>query len=142
MTARLAANPGAHIYHYASYEESALKRLAMLHGTREIEVDNILRRHKLVDLYKVVREAVRISEPRYSIKNVEAFYLDEARSGRVTTAGDSIIIYERFRRLGNKALLDEIEAYNKVDCQSLRQMPGLAHHLAACQSAVARRDRA
>lgn len=119
MTARLAAHPGAHIYHYASYEESALKRLAMLHGTRETEIDNILRRHKLVDLYKVVREAVRISEPRYSIKNVEAFYLADARSGAVTTADDSIIIYERFRRLGAKELLDEIETYNKLDCQSL-----------------------
>jgi predicted RecB family nuclease len=73
MMARLGAYPSAHIYHYASYEESALKRLAMLHGTREMEVDNILRRHKLIDLYKVVRESVRISEPRYSIKNVEAF---------------------------------------------------------------------
>ena len=71
-----------------------------MHGTREIEIDNFLRRHKLVDLYKVVREAVRISEPRYSIKNVEAFYLADARSGAVTTAGESIIIYERFRRLG------------------------------------------
>jgi len=118
MTARLSSHPAAHIYHYASYEESALKRLAMLHGTRETEVDNLLRRHKLVDLYKVVRESVRISEPRYSIKNLEVFYLDEARSGTVTTAGDSIIIYERFRRLGAKELLDEIEAYNKLDCQS------------------------
>jgi uncharacterized protein len=96
-----------------------LKRLAMLHGKWEIEVDNLLRRHRLVDLYKVVREAVRISEPGYSIENVEAFYLDGARSGTVTTAGDSITIYERFRRLGAKALLDEIEAYNKLDCQSL-----------------------
>jgi predicted RecB family nuclease len=119
VTTRLASHPSAHIYHYASYEESALKRLAMLHGTREVEVDNLLRRHKLVDLYKVVREAVRISEPGYSIKNVEAFYLRTARAGQVTTAGDSIIIYERFRRLGAKALLDEIEVYNKLDCQSL-----------------------
>jgi predicted RecB family nuclease len=120
ITARLAASPGAHIYHYASYEESALKRLAMLHGTRETEVDNLLRRHKLVDLYKIVREAVRISEPRYSLKNLEAFYLKEARAGEVKTAGDSIVIYERFRRLGNKEFLDEIEAYNKIDCQSLQ----------------------
>ena len=64
---------------------------------------------------------MRISEPRYSIKNVEAFYLDPARAGLVTTAGDSIVIYERFRRLGDKTLLDEIEAYNKIDCQSLRR---------------------
>jgi predicted RecB family nuclease len=120
IMARLAAHPGAHIYHYASYEESALKRLAMLHGTREVDVDNLLRRHRLVDLYKVVREAVRISEPRYSIKNVEAFYLDSSRSGEVKTAGESIIIYERFRRLGNVELLKQIEDYNKFDCQSLR----------------------
>lgn len=119
ITARLAKHPGAHVYHYASYEESALKRMAMLHGTRETEVDNLLRRHKLVDLYKVVKEAVRISEPRYSIKNVEAFYYDAARSGEVKTAGESIIIYERFRRLGNVAFLEQIEDYNKFDCQSL-----------------------
>jgi predicted RecB family nuclease len=121
ITTRLATHPDAHIYHYASYEESALKRLAMLHGTRETELDNLLRRHKLVDLYKVVREAIRISEPRYSIKNVEAFYLDAARSGEVKTAGESIIIYERFRRLGNVEFLKEIEDYNKFDCQSLRR---------------------
>jgi predicted RecB family nuclease len=120
ITVRLAAYPGAHIYHYASYEESALKRLAMLHGTRETEVDNLLRQHKLVDLYKVVRETLRISEPRYSIKNVESFYLDSARSGEVKTAGESIVIYERFRRLGSVAFLKEIEDYNKFDCQSLR----------------------
>ncbi|MEA2822982.1 MAG: hypothetical protein QOJ86_4986 [Bradyrhizobium sp.] len=120
ITARLAARPDAHVYHYASYEESALKRLAMLHGTREIQVDNLLRRHKLVDLYRVVREAVRLSEPRYSIKNVEAFYAENARSGEVTTGGESIIIYERFRRLGNVEFLKQIEDYNKFDCQSLR----------------------
>ena len=121
IVARLATYPDAHVYHYASYEESALKRLAMLHGTRETEVDNLLRRHKLVDVFKVVREGVRVSEPRYSIKNLEAFYLGSPRSGEVTTAGQSIVIYERFRRLGDRELLSQIEEYNKIDCQSLRQ---------------------
>jgi uncharacterized protein len=120
ISGRLAAFPNAYIYHYASYEASALKRLAMFHGTREAEVDNLLRRHQLVDLYKVVREAVRVSTAGYSLKDIETFYLDNARSGEVTTAGESIVIYERFRRLGNKAFLDEIESYNKIDCQSLR----------------------
>ena len=41
----------AHIYHYGSYEETALKRLAIVHGTRENAVDNLLRQRKLVDLY-------------------------------------------------------------------------------------------
>ncbi|MFV3073153.1 TM0106 family RecB-like putative nuclease [Niveispirillum fermenti] len=120
MTARIARYPGAHIYHYASYEETALKRLAMYHGTRENEVDDILRGNRLVDLYKVVAESVRTSEPRYSIKNMEAFYLPGGRQGEVKTAGDSIVIYERWRRLGGDQLLREIADYNEVDCRSTR----------------------
>jgi uncharacterized protein len=118
MMDRLARYPEAHIYHYAAYEETALKRLAMLHGTRESEVDDFLRGHRLVDLYRVVRESIRTSEPGYSIKNLEKFYLDEARSGEVTTAGDSIVMYERWRRTGDDQLLEEIGEYNRVDCRS------------------------
>ena len=120
MTARLSRHPRAHIYHYASYEETALKRLAMYHGTREQEVDDLLRGDRLVDLYKVVNESIRTSEPRYSIKNMEAFYLPGGRQGTVKTAGDSIVIYERWRRIGGEHLLTEIASYNEIDCRSTR----------------------
>ncbi len=115
---RLDANPDAFVYHYGNYEESALKRLAMLHGTREAEVDDLLRRRRLVDLYKVARESVRISEPRYSLKNLEAFY-GGGRTGEVATALDSMVVYNRWQETGNSALLDEIRAYNEADCRSL-----------------------
>lgn len=118
MTARLREHPEAHIYHYAAYEETALKRLAMFHGTREGVVDDLLRGGKLVDLYKVVREAVRVGEPRYSIKNLEAYYLETKRAGEVTTAGDSIVMYERWRRIGGVDILKDIRDYNEVDCRS------------------------
>lgn len=120
MTERLARHPRAHIYHYASYEQTALKRLAMYHGTRENEVDDLLRADRLVDLYKVVAEAIRTSEPRYSIKNMEAFYLPGGRQGEVKTAGDSIVIYERWRQIGDDAMLQEIADYNEIDCRSTR----------------------
>ncbi|MDZ4374367.1 MAG: TM0106 family RecB-like putative nuclease [Phenylobacterium sp.] len=120
ITARLAAHPEAHVYHYAAYEESALKRLAMYHGTRESEVDDLLRQGRLVDLYRVVREAIRTSEPGYSIKNLEAFYLDGGRGGEVKTAGDSIVVYERWRALQDPVLLQEIADYNELDCRSTR----------------------
>jgi predicted RecB family nuclease len=118
IAARLEKHPDAFVYHYANYEESALKRLAMIHGTREAEVDDLLRRRKLVDLYKVVREAIRISEPRYSLKNVEAFYAGE-RAGDVTTALDSVVFYERWLQSGEGSLLDQIAQYNEADCRSL-----------------------
>jgi predicted RecB family nuclease len=113
----LARFPDAHIYHYAHYEEAALKRLAMLHGTREMEIDDLLRRRKLVDLYRVVREAIRISEPAYSLKNLEAFYMPP-REGEVRDAATSIVVYEQWRRLGEARLLQEISDYNEVDCRS------------------------
>ena len=41
---RLRADPDLHIYHYAPYEPTALKRLMGRYGTREDEVDDLLRR--------------------------------------------------------------------------------------------------
>lgn len=117
LTARLQAFPKAHIYHYAAYEPSALKKLMSLHGTREAEVDNLLRAGRLVDLYQVVREGVRVSEPRYSIKNIEHFYYGE-RAGEVKSAGASIVYYERWRETQDAKLLKEIEDYNRDDVVS------------------------
>jgi hypothetical protein len=70
-----------------------------------------------VDLYKVVRESLRVSEPRYSLKNLEVFYM-EGRSEDVKTAGDSIVVYEKWRQTGDSALLQDIADYNETDCRS------------------------
>lgn len=121
VTAWLRDHPGAYIYHYAPYEQTALKRLMSLHGTREADVDNLLRTHKLVDLYKVVREGIRVSEPRYSIKNIEHFYL-EGRTGDVTNAGASIVWFERWKETGDPQLLKDIEDYNFDDVRSTYEL--------------------
>jgi predicted RecB family nuclease len=118
IATRLEAHPDAFVYHYANYEETALKRLAMVHGSREVQLDELLRRRKLVDLYKVVREGVRISEPGYSLKNVEVFFGGD-RAGEVKTALDSMVFYDRWQQTGDRALLDQIGAYNEADCRSL-----------------------
>src|SRR5437588_258927 len=62
MAAR-AVNPELHVYHYAAYERSALKHLMGRHGTREEELDELLRDKVLVDLLDVTRQAVRTSKP-------------------------------------------------------------------------------
>lgn len=117
VTGHLTQHPGAHIYHYAAYEKTAIRRLASMHATREAEVDDLLRQNRLVDLYKVVREGIRVSEPGYSIKNIERFYR-EARSGDVQEAGASIIYYDRWRQSGDASLLKSIEDYNRDDVES------------------------
>jgi len=117
LIARWKAHPDLHVFHYAAYEPSALKKLMGRHGTRESEVDDILRGGLLVDLYQAVRQGVRISEESYSLKSVEHFYMD-AREEAVTDAASSIVQYERYRREGGQEILDGIEAYNRVDCES------------------------
>ena len=117
IVGHLKAHPGAHIYHYNHYEETALKRLAAQYGTRETEVDDLLRGRKLVDLFKVVREAIRVSEPSYSIKNLETFYMKK-RDAEVASAGDSIVVYENWRTTQEPELLQQISDYNEDDCRS------------------------
>src|SRR5205085_4472727 len=93
--------------------------LAQQYGTREDQVDDLLRGRKLVDLYKVVREAIRTSEPKYSLKNLEVFYAPK-RTEAITSGGDSIVAFERWLALGDDALLKQIEDYNAFDCRSTR----------------------
>lgn len=50
-----------HMYHYAPYETTALKRLAMRYMTREEELDGLLRSEVFVDLYATVRGSLRVA---------------------------------------------------------------------------------
>jgi predicted RecB family nuclease len=114
---RLGRFPDLHVYHYAPYEATALKRLMGLHATREDEIDHLLRSEIFVDLYAVVRQGLRISQPSYSLKKTEAFYMGE-RETEVTEGGDSIVAFEEFLETGDRSLLEAIERYNDDDCRS------------------------
>ncbi|MEJ1157314.1 TM0106 family RecB-like putative nuclease [Prosthecomicrobium sp. N25] len=116
---RLAADPAAHIYHYAEYEVTALKRLTQRYGTGEAVLDHLLRSQRFVDLYRVVQQGLQASEAGYSLKDLETFYLPK-RDGEVATAGDSIVAYETWLETGEQAILDGIERYNEVDCRSTK----------------------
>src|SRR5262245_8371881 len=104
-----------HVYHYAQYEITALKRLMGRYGTRENELDDLLRREVFVDLYKVVRNGVRTSRPGYGLKELEAF-LDFRRQAEVKDGGTSIIVFEEWMQTRDPALLEQIDAYNREDC--------------------------
>jgi predicted RecB family nuclease len=112
---RLRADPGLHVYHYAAYEVVALRRLMGQYGTREREVDDLLRRDVFVDLYAVVRNGLRVSQPRYSIKNLEVF-LPMERRAEIKEGGASIVMFEEWMRTGDESILEAIAAYNEEDC--------------------------
>ncbi len=87
--------PDLHVYHYAAYEQTAVKKLMGKYATREDLVDDLLRADVFVDLYKVVKQGFVIGTPSYSLKEVEHLYLDE-RTGSVFSAGGSIVEYQRW----------------------------------------------
>lgn len=120
---RLERFPDLHVYHYASYEPTALKRLMGRHGTREEQVDRLLRGGVLVDLYQVLRQSMLVSEDSYSLKRIEHFFLD-ARDEVITDAGASIAAYEHWLESGDAAVLADIERYNRRDCESLVHLRG------------------
>ena len=116
-----------HIYHYAPYEVTAMKRLMGKYGTREAEVDTLLRNGVFNDLYRVVRQGVRIGAPSYSLKKVERLYLP-AREGDVQDAAASIVYYAQWLESGESPvwnespILKKIRDYNEVDCESTWQL--------------------
>ena len=117
MAAHLDANPGAHVYHYAPYEITALRRLSTLHASREELLDNLLRQRTFVDLYGVLRQAIRTSEDNLSLKTMEIFFAD-ARQGDVTKADQSVVEYKSWQKTNEQVILDGILEYNKVDCEN------------------------
>lgn len=119
-------HPNLHIYHYASYERTHLTSIAARHGVGEADVDQLLADGVLVDLYPIVKRAVRVGSRSYSIKKLEPLYMgDRLREADVKSGGDSILEYVRARELlatgdeeAGRLVLDDLAEYNEYDCVS------------------------
>lgn len=124
---RWRANPGMHVYHYAPYEVSAVRRLSTRHDTRQDEVDAMLRSGVFVDLYQTVTQSLLIGEDSYSIKRVEHLYRP-GRSTDVASAVDSIVQYANWLASDEpedpqaSGVLKGIRDYNEDDCVSTAQL--------------------
>ena len=113
--------PNAKIYHYASYEITALRKLVAKHNTHGSIYDRYLRLFKFVDLFGIVKNCILTSENSYSIKNLEKFY-DFKRTGDLKKGDASQDFYANWIETKNQNLLDEIEFYNKQDCHSTYEL--------------------
>ena len=134
LMARWAQHPDFHVYHYAAYETTAVKRLMSRYATREDEVDRLLRGRVFVDLHRVVRQGLRASVESYSIKKLEPFY-GFARDVDLTAATRALVGFEARLESGEAAdmpaeLRAQIQGYNRDDCLSTLR---LAEWLEACR---------
>jgi predicted RecB family nuclease len=104
MLERLEKNPGAHVYHYAPYEVSALRRLATRHGVMEQAVTDLEQTGRFVDLAAQVKKSLIIGQESYSIKYLEQYY-GFKRTAEVKKAADSVDGYDQWLEL--KAIADD-----------------------------------
>lgn len=119
---RRARDPMMHVYHYAPYEPTAMKRLMGRYATRADELDEMLRCGVFVDLYAVVRKGVRAGIDSYSIKKLEPFYglvreVDLRRVSRLLRAVEYAIAKKDAGSLSDE-IREAVRSYNRDDCVS------------------------
>jgi predicted RecB family nuclease len=122
VMARWEQHPGMHIYHYAAYEPSALKRLMGRYATCEDQIDRMLRGGLFVDLYAIVRQSIRASVERYSIKDLEPLY-GHQRPVALSEARQALAALQSSLELDDPAAITEdlkrtVAGYNRDDCLS------------------------
>src|SRR5690606_11618155 len=126
VTARRKQYPDLHVYHYAPYEPSTLKRLMGRYATREDELDRLLRGRVFVDLYAIVKQALRAGVESYSIKRLEPLY-DFVRPVALKDARDALAALQSSLELGEARAIGDatkrtIAGYNRDDCVSARRL--------------------
>jgi predicted RecB family nuclease len=126
VTERLKVYPDLHIYHFASYEPAAMKRLMGRYATRENEVDSLLRAEIFVDLFSVVRHSIRASVESYSIKKLEPLYLF-VRTVPLEDVGAVMARTQARLEMADPAGIPEndkiaIKGYNRDDCVSTQAL--------------------
>jgi predicted RecB family nuclease len=122
VTERRSRFPDLHIYHFSHYEPTALKRLMGRYATREDEMDRMLRSGVFVDLHGILKQSLRASVERYSLKDLEVFFGFE-RNTDLRDARQALRNLEYALELKEVASVPHeirhtVEAYNREDCIS------------------------
>lgn len=112
--------PKMHIYHFAPYEQTAIKRLAHVHAWFEKEMHQLLRAERFIDLHAVFKEALLASVERYSLKDLEKFthYTRKVALHDASVARKSVEValeLDEFKSL-SKETIQAVEGYNEDDC--------------------------
>jgi predicted RecB family nuclease len=125
---RWASCPGMHIYHYSPYEPAAIKRLMARFALHEVNVDNLLRHQRFVDLYSIAKETLRAGVESYSIKCLEKL-ADFTRKCKLELAGPARRTLEYILEFSHEDAIDPetirvVEEYNADDCYATHAL----HH--------------
>ncbi len=118
--------PDFHVYHFAPYEPSALKRLMGRHASREDELDRLLRAGRLIDLLAATRQGIRASVESYSLKALEPFFGFERDvalpDARAALRALEYTLESRASEAIDPTAKQAVEGYNQDDCLSTLEL--------------------
>lgn len=139
ITQARSEDPHLHIYHFAPYEPTALKRLAGRYATRQDALDDLLRGECFVDLYAIIRQAIRAGVESYSIKELEQYY-GYTRAIPLRDAATHRIAIDIALEIGEPGAISEetrdiVEQYNRDDVASTHGLRDWLEHIRTCQIA-------
>lgn len=117
-----------YIYHFAPYEQTAIKRLARIHAIFEKEVDDLLRAERFIDLHAITKESLIASVESYSLKALEKYTqytrkVDLHDASVARKAVEVALELNDFKSLA-KETIQTTQDYNEDDClatQALHQ---------------------
>jgi len=118
--------PEMHIFHYAPYEPSAVKRLSTRYAVFEEEVDRILRAELFIDLFSVIKESLIASVESYTLKEIEKFTgytrIANLRKASETRRKMSIALdFDDFSSMFTEDF-ELIQEYNSDDCVATKEL--------------------
>lgn len=126
LTERAKKYPNMHIYHFAPYEPSALKRLMGRYNSRAAELDQFLRGGRFVDLHGVAKQGLRASVESYSLKELERF-CDFERKADLREASSARRRIEFALELASEEKISKedrklVQQYNEDDCIATKEL--------------------
>lgn len=126
VDARWQRYPDMHIYHFAAYEPTALKRLVGRYGVGRDILDRLLRGKRVIDLYAITKQAARIGVESYGLKNLEPVIGYRRPAALDETRHHVRAVRVALQRGDTHALppawTQATETYNRGDCEATQHL--------------------
>lgn len=124
IDARWQRHPDMHIYHFAAYEPTALKRLVGRYGIGRDLLDRLLRGQRMIDLYSITKQTARIGVESYGLKSLERV-IGYARPAAIAETADhvrAVRLALQHAREVPAAWRVATEIYNRGDCEATQHL--------------------
>ena len=117
-------HPNMHVYHFGHYEASVLRRLSTRHNVLVNEFDQMLRENVFIDLYRIVKNSLRLSVEGYGLKNIEGHYKFERKTdlNEASKARKSLALTLENKLNIEGSIKNTVQDYNEEDCMSTLQL--------------------